>query len=299
MKSNFNCDTAAIFKIIKRSVLIFLLGLLLNAYSHTSGLGDLRVMGVLQRLGIAYGVAAILVLTLKPQALIATSIAILLGYWWLLTLGGTTDAFSLAYNLVRTVDLVVLGADHLYQGKGLAFDPEGLLSTLPAIVNVLIGFEATKWLNRAKDKKQGMLTLLLAAGIMLIISLGWHWVLPLNKSLWTSSYVLFSSACALMVLSFFIWLVDLRGHTKLVEPLLVYGTNPMFIYVLSWIWVSTYYLIFVTESDQLINLNDYLFGLFTVVFSDNLASLIFALLHVILFWFISNLLYKNKIIIKI
>ena len=296
--SNAKSDAGSILKIIKRSALIFCLGLLLNCYGHAGDLSELRIMGVLQRLGIAYGVAAILLIALKPKPLLFFSLAILLFYWWLLTTVGD-DAYTLTSNLVRKVDLTIFGASHLYQGKGLAFDPEGLLSTLPAVVNVIIGFEATKWLNRARDKKQGMRNLVLAAVLMISISWLWQLVLPLNKSLWTSSFVLFSSACSLFILAFFIWLVDVKGQRKLVDPLLVYGTNPMFIYVLSWLWVSTYYLIEIKHKNELININDYLFLLLERWFPANLASLIFALLHVLLFWFISNILYKKQIIIKI
>lgn len=293
-KTNFEVSSSALNKILKRTVIIFALGLALNAYSHSGPLSDLRIMGVLQRLGIAYGVAAVMVLLLSSRQLLWCGGALLLGYWGIMLLGAE-QPYSLHHNIVREVDIAVLGATHLWQGKGLAFDPEGLLSTIPAVVNVLVGFGATKVLAGCADKVAAIKKLLLGAIVLIAIALLWDQWMPINKSLWTSSYVLFSSGCALVVLSFFIWLVDMCQQLKLVDPLLVYGTNPMFIYVLSWIWTATYS--FIDMGD--ITAYAYLYNLFALVMPAKLASFSFALFHVILFWFISSLLYKRNIIIKV
>ena len=294
-KSGYQYSHAAAGKIIKRSAVIFGLGLALNAYGHNGGLDELRMMGVLQRLGIAYGVASLLILLLSLRLLVISSGIILIGYWGILQLGNG-DAYSLTDNVVRQVDLAVLGASHLWQGKGLAFDPEGLLSTLPAVVNVLIGFLATQYLLNTSSKLESIKGLILMGGGLIGVSLAWDFVLPINKSLWTSSYVLFSSGAALVVLASFIWLVDIKAQLKLVDPLLVYGTNPMFIYVLSWLWATTYYLINVAND---VVLYDYLYLTIAQWMPAKMASLVFALLHVALFWLISNILYKRNIIIKV
>ncbi|NRA84760.1 MAG: DUF1624 domain-containing protein [Gammaproteobacteria bacterium] len=299
-KTNFECNRAAIFCVIKRAAIIVTLGILLNAYGHHDPLSELRLMGVLQRLGIAYGVAATLVLTLKPKPLICVAILMLLGYWLFLLLAPVGEAFTLSGNIVRQFDLKVLGENHLWQGKGLAFEPEGLLSTIPAVVNVLIGFAATQWLTGSQSKRNSIIELATVAVVMIGLALMWSQALPINKSLWTSSYVLFSSGCSLLVLVFFIWLVDIKKQVRLVNPLLVYGTNPMFIYVLSWLWVSSYYLIDIPNSDGTsVNLNHYLYLQINQLTGENLASLIFALLHVVLFWLISKVLHSNNIIVKV
>ena len=293
-RTNFQYSHNALIKVIKRTTIIFGLGLALNAYGYSGSFDEFRVMGVLQRLGIAYGIAALMVLLLSSRQLIVASITILIGYWALLNTA-TGDVYSLQDNLVRQLDVSLLGASHLWQGKGMAFDPEGLLSTLPAIVNVLIGFEATRMLSATENKISSIKKLLIAATLLIVSSLIWDLWLPINKSLWTSSYVLFSSGCALIVLAFFIWLVDIKQRLTLVDPLLVYGTNPMFIYVLSWVWATTYYLINIGD----ITLYQYLYQSLTLILPAKLASLVFALAHVALFWFISNMLYKRNIVIKV
>jgi len=299
-KTNFECNAVAVLRVLKRASIIFSLGILLNAYGHNGELSDLRIMGVLQRLGIAYGVAAVLVLVLTSRQLLTLSALVLFGYWGVLLLAPSGGAFTLEHNIVRQFDILILGASHLWQGKGLAFEPEGLLSTIPAVVNVLIGFAATKWLSRSSDKKYSIVRLGMAATIMIGLALVWSILLPLNKSLWTSSYVLFSSGCALLVLAFFIWLVDIKKQLLLVQPLLVYGTNPMFIYVLSWLWVTTYYFISVESvNGESSNLYQYGYQLLSVMMPPTLGSLVFALLHVGLFWLISNVLYNKNIVIKV
>ncbi|MDP2559529.1 acyltransferase family protein [Psychrobium sp. 1_MG-2023] len=295
-KTNFTYSQDAAKKILKRTAIIFGLGLALNAYGHTGPITELRLMGVLQRLGIAYGIAALMVLTLNSRQLIIASVSILLGYWGILHLPSASDVYSLEGNLIRQFDIAVMGANHLWQGKGLPFDPEGLLSTIPAIVNVLIGFEATRVLSNTPNKMSSINKLVLGAVGLILISLAWHQVMPINKSLWTSSYVLFSSGCALIVLAFFIWLVDIKQQLRLVDPLLVYGTNPMFIYVLSWLWATTYFLIFINPE---LTLYTYMFDCIALVMPEKLASFTFAFAHVVLFWLISNILYKRNIIIKV
>lgn len=293
-KSNFEFSPLAVAKIIKRSAIIFLIGLGLNVYSQAADMENLRVMGVLQRLGIAYGIGAVLVLLLTWRQLIIACVAILMSYWLLMTMGSNAP-YSLEHNVVRSFDLVVLGENHLWQGKGIAFDPEGLLSTLPAIVNVLTGFLATMLLAHAPSKIDSIKRLSLFGAMLIVISLLWNVVMPINKSLWTSSYVVFSTGCAFFVLAFFIWLVDIKAQLKLVDPLLVYGSNPLFIYVLSWLWVATYQFIAIGN----ITLYQYLYEQLAVFLVPKVASFAFAFIHVAIFWFISNVLYRRSIFIKV
>jgi len=286
--------SAQLKNIVKRSATIFLLGLLLNAYGDLGQLSDLRIMGVLQRLGIAYGIAAICILFLSVRQLIGLAVVILMTYWAVFyTSQGSL--YSLTDNVVRQLDLTVLGVDHMWGGKGIAFEPEGLLSTLPAVVNVFVGFLATRLLMIMPTKEKSVLAIITVGIFLSVFGLFWGQWHPINKSLWTGSYVLFSSGCALLLLAFFIWLVDIKAQTRLVQPLLVYGTNPMFIYILSWLWVSTYYLIDVGDT----SLNNYLYNILTLGLSPHLASFTFAFIHVCLFYWLSKWLYNRQIIIKV
>lgn len=292
-KSLFAFSQSAAVKIIKRACIIFAIGWLLNAYPFIGDWSEIRTMGVLQRIAIAYAIAALLVLLVSRRQLWLISIATLLGYWLLLAVTG--DAYQINQNIVQKIDLSVIGAARMWHIGDIAFDPEGLLSTLPAVINVLIGFETTRYLSSLDSKQQAAKNLVFIG--LSLIALGglWGLALPINKSLWTSSFVLFSSGFALLVLAAFIWLIDIKGKLNLAKPWLVYGMNPLFIYVLSWVWVTSYYLVPIGDTD----LHNWIYQALQAVSSPVNASLIFAIVHVSLFWLISYFLYHRNIIIKI
>ena len=150
---------------------------------------------------MAWGLAALLCLYWQRRGLLIWSLVLLLGYWPLLVVFGGTDPFALETNLVRRVDLALLGPGHLWQGAGLAFDPEGLLSTLPAVVTVLLGYLTGQALGTA-EKPGDLARPMACVGLgAVLIGWCWSWWLPINKALWTSSYVLFSAGWAWLVLA--------------------------------------------------------------------------------------------------
>jgi predicted acyltransferase len=293
-KIDFKFSLEQANKVIKRGMIMFIIGLLLNAYPFIP-LEDLRILGVLQRIGLAYIMAGLIVLLFKRKGILIISIALLVGYWLLLLSSGAGTAFTLEGNIVRQFDLFILGGEHIYSGKGVAFDPEGLLSTFPAVVNMLIGFEITRFITTRKNKEECVKQLTFIGACLLLIAMLWGTLLPINKSLWTSSFVLFSSGIACITLAVFIYIIDIKNIDKPVSPLLVYGTNPLFIYVLSWVWVATYFYIDMGSVD----LHQWIFGMLSSFMNASLASFIFALSHVVLFWYISRMLYLRKIFIKI
>ena len=128
----------------------------------------------------------------------AISAIILLGYWWLLQL--SSQPYTLEYSLVRQIDMAVLGANHLWQGKGMAFDPEGLLSTLPAIVNVILGFEVARVLSLGNSSSEALKKLAAMSSLLIVAALVWNQFFPINKSLWTSPFVLLTSGVGIAVL---------------------------------------------------------------------------------------------------
>jgi predicted acyltransferase len=292
--------TAQAAKIAKRALLLVAIGVFLEFYPFLTSLEQLRLPGVLQRIGLAYGLAAGVQLavarfTAKPeragQCNLLFIALLLVGYSLLLRY--KPAPFSLAGNLVRDIDIAVLGAQHLWQGSGLAFDPEGVLSTLPAVATVLIGYEAARWLRAGLPFAQLLLGLL-AVGCLLVLA-AYGWPDPINKSLWTSSYVLLTGGLALVCLAAMLLGEQTQVGRWLQQPWVVLGENPLFIYVLSWLWVRSYGL--VTTADG--SLYDTIFQAFTVIADPKLASLLFACAHLLPLWLLAWWLHNRRIFIKL
>lgn len=293
-KSNFAVNPEQFKKIIKRGFIMFAIGFMLNVIPFTTNIEDWRIMGVLQRIGLAYVVAACLVLLLNRRGIFIASTAILLAYWALLLSVGE-GALTIDGNIIRQFDLAVFGANHMYTMRGVAFEPEGLLSTIPAVVNMLFGFELTRYLTSIEDKKSSVIKLTLIGGLAIGFGALWSLVLPINKSLWTPSYVVYTTGFACLLLAAFIWLIDVVKQVKLVKPLLIYGTNPLFVYVLSFLVVTVYLNLNVGD----VSMYAFLYQTLSNVFTLKLASFIFAFTHVVFFWYVSLKLYERKIFIKI
>lgn len=292
--------SAAFIKITKRTALIFLIGLFLNAFPKFN-LEHLRIMGVLQRIALAYGLAAISVLLLPRWGRWAFSAFILLGYWALMYLMGGSDPYSLEHNFATSIDISLFGEAHVYKGFGIPFDPEGLLSTLPAMVNVMFGYFIGELISTTKNFKKiiGKLIPIGIAGIVLGVI--WDITFPINKPIWTSSYVVYTVGIALLTLSLFIWLIDIKGFKKWITPLLVYGTNPLLIFVLSIVWVKVIiYLVHFGVGEEQISGYGWLYqSVFVPIGGNMFGSLLFALFHGVLFWAVGYILYKKKIFLKL
>ena len=265
-------DAALMRQIVRRGALIFLFGLLLNwfpfvQWGEIPGLKDptvlgrvlyrlehLRVMGVLQRIGLAYAIAGLLTFrtTLKQQVVILA--ALLYGYWWAMTLlpvpgtGGVPGLYLLhrpGMTLDAWLDRVVLTPAHLWVGGGGVRDPEGLLSTLPAVGTAMFGNFAGRWIGRRDVPLAERINGLFAAGALGVAGgLMWNWVFPINKSLWTSSYALFTAGVACVALATCMWAVDARGVRGWTRPFATYGTNPMIAFVGSGVLARCLYSIF-------------------------------------------------------
>lgn len=297
---------AAVKKILARTLTIFLIGLLLNLYPFIRQNWDwthLRIMGVLQRIALAYGLAAISVLWFKPRQLITVIIYLLVGYWVILfSYGWLTglDPYDLETNPGRWLDLKLLGANHLWHGTGIAFDPEGILSTIPSIATVLSGFLVGNLIFNADNRLEKARQLVVLGAVGTIIGWIWGLVFPINKQLWTSSYVLFTGGIATMMLAFFYWLIDIRGWKKWVFPLVIFGTNSLFIFAGSGVWVKTILRIKFNLEDHMMSGYAYLYKtIFQPLAGDLNGSLLFALSHVLMWWLILAWMYRKKIFIKI
>jgi predicted acyltransferase len=299
--------SAVLGKILKRTVIIFLLGFLmywfpfieldksqhivLAPFSHT------RVLGVLQRIALAYGIAAMLLYFLNLRTVLTISVLILLGYWGAMMLwGDPTDPLSMTGNLGYKIDLRVLGQNHMYHGEGVAFDPEGLLSTLPSVVNVVGGYVVGKWLQLKGKTYEGISKLMLAGCALIAVAYFWDLVFPINKKLWTSSFVLYTVGLDCIIISAILYIVDFQGKTKWTGFFTVMGKNPLFIYLLSELGVILLYVIRPVPNTSLYN------WLYENVFKHAglyFGSLLFAVSWMLVCWLVGYYLDRRKIYIRV
>jgi predicted acyltransferase len=305
-------------KVVKRTVLIFLIGLFLNWSPFVRYEGDhlvfktwenIRILGVLQRIALCYLFASLAVYFLKGKKVIVFSVFILLAYWFLcFMLGDARDPYSLAGYFGTRVDLNILGAGHVYKGEGVPFDPEGLTSTMAAIVQVILGFLVGQYI-RQKGKTFEMLAHLFIAGAVLIF-LGYCWdlVFPINKKIWTSSYVLYTTGLAMMVLGLLIYLLEFRNAKGAWSRFFdVFGKNPLFIFFLSGFLPRILALIRWTDhvdpSGKPVYTSPFpwFYEHICKPVSENLknGSLLYAICMIAFYWLIVYILDKKKIYIKV
>lgn len=291
-------------KILKRAALIFLIGLFLHAMPFFE-LSTLRIPGVLQRIAVCYLIASLIFLHTNWKQQTIIGVALLIIYWILMTtipVPGCeiTTMNDKACNLSAYIDRTVIGLNHIWK-QGKVYDPEGILSTIPAIVTTLSGILTGTWLKTKRenlDKVSGILFF----GIVLI-ALGWAWdhFFPINKALWTSSYVLFTSGMALCFLGFCYWLIDIKGFTKWTKPFVIFGVNALALYVFSGIVSKLIDIIKVTGADgNPVALKSWIFqNIFLQIASPVNASLMFAVTYILIWLFFMWLLYRKEIYIKV
>jgi len=279
-------------KLITRSLILFVLGLLLNWFPFDTGLDNIRVMGVLQRIALCYLLASLLIIMLPQTYLAIVSLFILLAYWWLLY-SGSYD-LSPANNIVAHWDKVMLGEKHLWQGTSPLFEPEGLLSTIPATVTVISGYFAGYLFQQQHPLEKTIRRLFCMALICCLSGYLWSQVLPLNKQLWTSSFVMLTSGMAYLTLALLLYLEQKRRFIMGIQILQIYGSNPLLIYILSWLWaVCLGKLVFISIENQQVSAYDASFQLLAHILPPNLASLTFACLNLLLFYFLSKFLFNK------
>jgi predicted acyltransferase len=277
-------------RVIRRSAVIFAFGLLLHAlpFFHLS---TLRIPGVLQRIALCYLLAALLfVLTGGGNAWRAHAVAagaLLVGYWLLMTQvaapGHAAGDLSPAGNLAGYVDRFVLGPQHMWKISPW-YDPEGILSTLPAVATTLLGVLAGQWLRQARSATARLLSGLVVAGVAAAL-VGWLWGLsfPVNKSLWTSSYALMMSGFAALSLALCYWVIEVRGLRRWASPFVLFGLTALPLFFLSTAMARL--LLLIRVGPEHTRLHAWLFtNLFAPWAEPINASLAFALAYVLLWW---------------
>lgn len=253
LKKYQNKPTGELYtKIIRRGITIFLIGLGLNMFLNSlSSYHNLRIMGVLQRIGIAYMIGSLICVSFSRKNVGITGLVLLFGYWALQYVFGdaihpygfwndaTHKYMGLENNVVTQFDRWVLGASHLYKGyDGIPFDPEGLLSTIPSIVTVIFGYFTGFLIDSRPDRAELVKVMFLLGLVLLGIGQAWHFIFPIAKPIWTSSYVVFMAGWCLVINAALIYIIDVKGYRNWTKPLLVLGMNSMLAFILAGVYVK-------------------------------------------------------------
>jgi len=295
-------------QIVKRTLVLFFLGLCLNALYYIPGglsFSVLRIPGVLQRIAVVYFFASFLMLKTEPkeQAVIAT--CFLLWYWAVLELvpvpGYGAGVLTPQGNFAAYLDNLLLHG-HL---KADTWDPEGILSTVPAISTTLFGGLAGHWIRSAKNPYEKAAGLFVLGGVGVMLGVVWGQFFPINKNLWTSSYVVFTTGMALYFLGVCYWLIDLKGYWRWATPFVVFGVNAIAVYALSIVmdrvleWLS-----FARPDGSTVPCRVWIYEHLYAPwagrwFGDMYASFFYALTSVLLWLGLMVLLYRRKVFIRI
>jgi len=301
-------DSQVIWKIFKRALIIFLLGYLMywfpfvqwndnhelvaKPFSHT------RIMGVLQRIALGYFFAALMIRYMKPANVYRFSVIFLLLYWLILLLfGDHNDPYNMLTNAGSQLDRWLFGENHLYHGEGVAFDPEGLLSTIPAIANVTFGYAAGKWIQEKGKTYEGLAKLLLVGAVAVALALAWNPLFPINKKLWTGSFVLLTVGIDCILLAALTYIIDFLKRIKWTYFFEVFGKNPLSIYLLSELGATLLGFIQVGENHQPLHA-----WLYQNIFQHAglyFGSFLFAVAFMLFCWLVGYILDKRKIYLRV
>ena len=291
-KCSFQPSAQVVWKIIRRTVLLFAIGLAINWFDHAIEgdllcFGHLRIWAVLQRIALCYGIVSIFVLFVNHKYILPTIILLLLGYAAILVCGnGYAEDTS---NILARVDLSLFGYDHLYHKSPV--DPEGLLGTISSLAHVLIGFLCGKAIKVNRDVKDKVVALFVAGTVMVILGYLLSYGLPLNKRIWSPSYVMVTCGMAASLLALLMTIIDIRGKKGWTTFFQVFGINPLFLYVASEVFAIVFGHVGISET--VFN------GIHSVITHPQTASLAYALSFVTFNFFLGYILYKKKIYIKL
>jgi predicted acyltransferase len=305
--------------IVWRSFILFGLGLLLSGFGMLFklgadfGLSDLlhtiRIPGVLQRIALCYLIVSLLFLFASRSTLYLVTVMVLLAYWALMTLVPVpeVDSGKLEFgarmidgkdtHLAAYLDRQLLGTNHLWSAAK-TWDPEGLLSTLPALATTLFGVFTGLWMKQEQPLTARLRGLALAGVVMVAVGWAWGLIFPINKPIWTSSYVVFTAGLALLVLSLCVLLFDVRAWKRLALPLQIYGVNALTVFVMSGLVGRL--LVEIKVGQESISLKTWLYeNLFHSWLADKNASLAYAITWVLCWFVVLAIMYRKHWIIKV
>jgi predicted acyltransferase len=320
-------DSAIVKQILRRGLIIYLLGFAMAMFPFYQWgaisaipnatpwdrilfrIEHVRILGVLPRIAIVYVLAALLTLRTTVRQQIIIIAVLLFGYWFAMTLipvpgENTIGALLLNThdrNLAAYLDRLILGTNHTWIGS-VTFDPEGPMSTIPAIATAMLGVLAGRWIGlRDKSLLERISGLFSAGAIGMVLGLMWNWAFPINKNLWTSSYVIFTAGMACVALATIMWIVDYTNVKWWTKPFVVFGVNPIVAFVGSGVMARLIYTLWhVDYQGKSVVIQN---AIYQIVFlpwlPPRVASLAFAIAFVLLWYGILLVLYKRNIILKV
>jgi predicted acyltransferase len=300
--------------ILRRTAIIFALGLFLNGFPHFD-LSTWRIPGVLQRIAVCYLFAAAAFKLTTPvaqasgpasqplrPAIILSSLAFILMvlYWFILTFvpapGGVVGDLSPEGNVGAWLDRTLMSG-HLWRPR---WDPEGFLSTIPAIATTLLGVVVGLWLGSAQSPSKKAAGLLMAGVIAIIAGQAWNVIFPINKNIWTSSFVLFTAGAAAVLLAGCYWLIDVKGWRAWTLPFVILGANAITLYVISGLLADTLGTIMVSGDRGLMSLGRFIFReFFASLASPKNASLLYAFANLAVLFAILTVMYRKKWFLRV
>lgn len=301
-KKEVGIDGNVYKKIISRSLKLIFLGLFLAAFKYDfpffKDLTQLRLPGVLQRIGVVFFIASLLFLKLNWKGLLGVFFFILIGYWLAMTqipIHGEMPLLTKESNLASVVDLNILTRAHMWKTE---YDPEGLLSTIPAIATAIFGmFLGMILLNKNKSQQEKLKLFIIIGALTLIIGYVWHAVFPSNKALWTSSFVLITGGWASLIYAGIYYVADMLGHASWGKPAIIFGSNAITVYFLSSFTAKSFGMIKLANGQSL---HGFLYEtLASVISIPKLSSLVYAIIVISFYYLIAYILYKKKIFIKV
>ena len=290
-----------ILKVLKRMLIIFGLGLFLSLYPKFN-FHNVRIPGVLQRIALVFGICGIIYIKTERKTQLILFWTLIIFYYLIMTVvpvpGVGYANLQPKTNLGAWIDRSIIGNIHLWK-ESVTWDPEGLLGTIPATATGLFGILVGTWLKRRDVDAVTKVTWLFATGFTaVILGLLWDLFFPINKALWTSSYVLYAGGLATIALALFYWIVDVQGYKWFTKPFVVYGVNAITVFCFSSIIVRTLNLIHVTPKQ--ITVSQYAYQtFFTPYLSPVNASLAWAICFNMLWMAILWVMYNRKIFIKV
>jgi predicted acyltransferase len=320
-------DSAVVRQILRRGIIIYLLGFAMAMFPFYQWgtiasiptatpwdrilyrIEHVRILGVLPRIAIVYVCAGLLTLktTLKQQVIIIATL--LFGYWFAMTLIPVPGEHEIGAVLLNThdrnlaawLDRAILGTNHTWSGS-VTFDPEGPMSTIPAIATSMLGVIAGRWIVQKEKPLLERISGMFAVGaIGMMVGLMWNWAFPINKSLWTSSYVVFTAGMACVAIATIMWIVDYCNVKWWTKPFVIYGVNPIVAFVGSGVLARLIYTLWhVSYHGQSVAIQDAIYQmLFLPWLPPRVASLAFAVSFVVLWYGILTILYRRNIILKV
>jgi predicted acyltransferase len=324
-KYDFKPSSDAILKILKRTVVIFGIGLAIGWFGllcrTTLDFGNtemtfserliqglmpfdkIRALGVMQRLALSYCGASLVILLVNHKKVLYVAGGILVTYLAILLIGNGFDLSE--NNVINIVDRALFGVNHMYKdtlpdGTQIAFDPEGLLSTLPCLAHVLLGFYVGKIINSVKDNGQRIQQIFIFGTILLLAGFLLSYGCPINKKVWSPSFVMVTCGLGSLLLALLIWIIDIKGYARWSHFFESFGINPLFMYVLGAFLSILFGTIPLAFNPEVVTIKGFIYNdLLLSWLPDLWASLGFALLFVLLNWSVGHILYKKRIYIKI